>query len=287
MQETKFAINSKYLATIRTPENITYNPVIRIEVGGAVDRCVSICVYANTDIAYLAGLSYKPTCSSTNDLESGDGTRDLLMASLSFVFKQYPTIQGINFKDFSKITCANNKSIKLYLLSMATSQKTWYEKHFKAKLEAPSQRKLHKSMKQYLDNRTLPSLNTFKKRHGLQTTHSTFDDVYTRCYKKNATYSTFFKQLVRVHPDCAIFTVESWLEKFMDSIPHCEWQEAFWLIKRKTVESWPTMDAKQQGQPTHIPSAFTGGAYDSYEQFSSIYVDPSFASVKLVSTVTK
>lgn len=260
-------MNSKYLAIVQTPKDLDYNPVIRINIGGPTKQCVNICVYSTSKIAYLAGVGYDSMCSINEALEKGPGTRDLVSTSISFVFQQYPRLEGINLKDASKVKCANRKYMSLPLLSIVTSGKTWYEKYFGAKLEEKTQRDKLTVMKTTLKTTAIPAIPSSILAH-----KETVLEVYMKCHRANSTYFEFFKALKQgsaaAAADCSIFTENNWLHAFLSSIPGCdytEWLDAFWLIKRRRAETWPPVTIKKQGKTTTVASHFAGGSRDFKE----------------------
>lgn len=237
MKEERFVINGKYIAIVQTPKDLDYYPMIRINVGGRDKQCVNVCVYTGSKVAYLAGVGYDGGCILDGLLERGEGTRDLLRCALMFVFQRYPKLDGINFKDASKIRCKNKAQISLAYLGLATRGRTWYENHFGAKLEDKSQRSLHKQLRRYLESEPMMDLGVFKQRYNID--DERIDEVYVSC----KTYGGFLKELQRRYLDCSIFV--PWLARFFDSCPHCDWLDALWLVKRKKVESWGSVDYKK------------------------------------------
>ena len=221
MDVSKTTINDKYVATVHTPKDLDYYPIIKITVGSTVRHCVQFEIYRNSNSAYLSGFGYNKKCRIDESLERGYGTIDLLKCSIAYIFQKYSNIDFIEFKDTSTIQCNNGERMELWLFSIATSKKTWYEKHLNAKLIDKKERNAYKIMKTKLSSKLEVKDRKYVP-HSLKT-------IFDSAIEKDKTYQQFFRLVTDEYPDCEIFTKEKWL---FQVLPPFDFMHAEWRIKR-------------------------------------------------------
>lgn len=230
---SKYVIEDLYIAKVVHPTE--YYPITKITLGGPNKLCIAIDSYEHSSTAYMSALGYNRRCNMQENLIRGDGTKHLMRISLAYVLQTQPTIEGITLRDDSKIVCVNGKSLKLYYFCIAVYGKTWYEKHFGAKLEDKKQRDAYRQMKAHLQNTQMLSIIKLYKLIGVAKPLS-FEQEYVDAAKAKCSYAEFFKQLHAKYDDCSIFTEMDWFDRYMSSLENQpDFHSAYWIVKRSRV----------------------------------------------------
>jgi len=148
-----YEIDGTYWASVRPYKDDQDSYQWRIELGGKRKNCIALTYYTNEPAsAHIEGLTYKANCNISSDLVRGAGTREMIAVALSFAKWRFETIETFTLKDMSSIAC-DDEALDLAALSLAVYGKTWYERHFHAKLDRdPFIRKILKEAKMPFPN---------------------------------------------------------------------------------------------------------------------------------------
>lgn len=154
--------------------------------------CIEIQYNTERNEANIESLVYDRRCGSSRSLERGEGTRDMVMASLKVLATLFAGLTNVYFKDASQISCENN-SLYLSYYYVAMHGQTWYERYFNAK---PRKKKLYnklKAFKELLSSK--PSLDTFSFYKNL-TNHETWNTYFRE--KSCSFFLQHFNEIVNV-----------------------------------------------------------------------------------------
>ena len=235
--KTQYILNDKFVANVKVPVDVEVYPITKIEIGGPKRTCIILEVSdRNENTAYLSALGHDAKCILNGTLAKGDGTIELLKTAMVFVLNQYPHLEGIELRDKSHILCQNKQNLSLHFFSIAVNGKTWYHRMFNAKLVRKDDRKKYKQMRSFLDSE-IKSLQQFQK-------DSAIPSELLAHYKPGDSYSKLFKRIRSIHVDCSVFT--PWLDTWFRKLNFYRYDEVFWLIKRRHVESYPQVSAKKK-----------------------------------------
>jgi hypothetical protein len=85
--------------------------------------------------AHISWIGYNPKCSIYQDLEKSMGTKEMVKVAVHAICKRYPWIDTFTLEDATEIRCDNDLIVSLFLLSIINNGKSYYQKHFGAKLK--------------------------------------------------------------------------------------------------------------------------------------------------------
>jgi len=229
--ETETIVNSgKY--KFRIVDKITkYEERIigrNLKIGGNYSDCVNILISYSGDTpvsAYIPILVYDEECSIETPLDRGGGSVVMIKELLTYVKQKIPEITSVNFEDLSQIDCANAeeitkyqgtkkkgtyiKPIPLYFFSILFNSKTWYEKHFDARLKQDRAHKAYRSKVEQMLTMQKPAFDNF-----LQIINPPVKIIpeLKKYYDSYTTYGDFFRA-IPVQDRCEL--VRDWITTFM------------------------------------------------------------------------
>jgi len=225
MSEIKEFIIKKGKYTFVIKENILkYNGIIfshNFNIGGNKPNCVSVIYKYRNNIpyeAYIPYLEYSNECVLGSNLEKGYGTEMLIKTLLEYTYRKIPSIKDFYFEDMSHIDCVINKNnkkiikpLKLAYYSIIYNNKTWYEKHFNARMIDNDKYELYRTVLYFLDNKDYKvDFNRF-----IEITRPSLDKIekLEYYYNKSLTYREFFNNIP--YEERCIYLSE-WLNEFMN-----------------------------------------------------------------------
>lgn len=242
----------RFYATI---EDMPYEK--RIKFGGA-RQCINISVYNDDNRPNINGISYDSECSIDRDLVPGDGTVDMVRCALKFVVTLFPDTKMFMFKDHSKITCKNKMEIPLYYYYIAKHGRTWYSLKFGAKPKIKEDS--IKGLLTYLKDSPMLSIEEFDKMYvkesGCQLRN--FSNYFRNDYNSSKNYLEFLQKVISSH-DCGILM--SWFQYFMYNNCAFNFGEAFWVIKRKDIDTWEDIKYSEIESKPRFKSMHSGGFF--------------------------
>ena len=200
-----------------------------LKIGGNYPDCVNISISYSGDTpisAYIPILVYDEECSIETPLDRGGGSIIMIKELLTYVKQKIPEIKNINFEDLSQIDCANLdeiakysgikkkgthiKPIPLYFFSILFNGKTWYEKHFNARLKQDKAHKAYRSKVEQMLTMQKPLFDIF-----LQIINPPIQIIpeLKKYYDNNMSYGDFFRA-IPVSDRCHL--VRDWITTFMN-----------------------------------------------------------------------
>ena len=199
----------KYILNIKEDEYQYY-----ITVGGNKKTCIEIIVYKNTTTAKLLQIDYSRECNLLENLDSGTGTRDMLITTLYAIKKIFKTnILYITLDDYSLVNCDDKRTPSLLYYNVAFKEKTWYESNFGAVPYGIKLQKKYIKIKEQLNDEN-------EKKNGFEfkkiISHINFkDDIDELCdiYNKSKTFNDFFKNIKENNVVGICIKKYDWIEK--------------------------------------------------------------------------
>ena len=178
----------------------------------------------------------------------GVGSVALFKAACMVVFRLFPKVNSISFKDTSKIYSKIKKNIdvSLPILYIVKYGQTWYEKKFGAIPENHEyERKLNQEIKQLLSEKLSEDFDIFYKLN-IESVGRKFEDqhikklfdykkIFKQKYLISETITDFVNNILKDY-DCLLLA--EWLENYVND--RIEWKpNKDWLINREIVITWP------------------------------------------------
>jgi hypothetical protein len=229
--------NKQYEAIIET-----YDQRFIIKLGGHDEKCIFVTIYRKVPVnvkqkAQMEGLSYKVNCNLTNDIVKGQGTIELVHATIAFIKKKFPFVTHFIYSDASTIQCSNKIQVPLPYVHMAKHGLTWYQDKFDAVCLNENYNKKIKHANKEIDSALflIGSWQTFWKAyiepHEGAIKHlniQKFKEYFEMLWSESETLRAVFKDLAQ--KDCKVFQV--WLEYFFFerydiTIHNPKWQISF------------------------------------------------------------
>lgn len=277
--QTKFEIKYhpyKFIAYVRREEGL-YKVLM-----GKEKECVRISVYDDDSDAYINSFTLDEKCGEimtdqeiktlmdnrvkslnskkfvkyiTSQVNSqvkigllpGVGSVALFKAACMVVFRLFPKVNSISFKDTSKIYSKIKKYISISLPSLYIIKygQTWYEKKFGAiTLDQDYKNKINLQIKNLLSEKLSEDFDTFYKIN-IEPVGKRFEDqqikklfdykkIFKEKYLKSETISDFVGNILQDY-DCLLLV--DWLENYVND--RIEWKtNKDWLINRDIISTW-------------------------------------------------
>lgn len=177
--------------------------------------CVDIAII--DDEAILQDLQYMSTCSANNFPKRGQGTIEMLQASLKWVCTRYPELKEIRLTDKSYIP-TNESIIPLPEYSMLVHGQTWYQRHFGA-IPDPSSAVTKKIVSAYQHVRNLTVDQT------------RLIDVLSKKEHAKKVYEVNFKDRMKTSQDTYEFV--------RNTLKLLPLTGTLWIIPRATILDYP------------------------------------------------
>jgi hypothetical protein len=252
-----------------TKKDIRYN----VSIGGKKKGCVNILVNGKHGIlglnkfAELSFIQYDKRCNMNASLETGKGTKHMLKTALSIVFKLYPWIDGITLVDVSGKMCnPKGHEISLSRMSIALHGKTWYERHFNARLGNENLRKIYKNRLKFLTVKSSKP-KTYTEFSGFFSIKGN-NEVAKAIYETSDTFRSFFKTLKSHMTESELCEyMFPWITEFIDAILDENINRFFtaaWLIRKddiEVVEFSKTEISQEQYDRDSFNIEHSGGSY--------------------------
>lgn len=240
------------------------------------NECMS--VYIDEDNTLLLSyLKYRPTCSITHDMSSGESTIHMIKGLLKFVMEKEPKYNSIHFEDISTFDCIlpgknNTIQISLPFFNFVVYGKTWYERHFQAEITyellktdmLTSLSKLNATIENTtlytkLLSETLKRINRSKF-----TSYKTLGTIVNECFESALAakskwidlFHTLFtkngsvSKALGANYSCALFySIDDLFYEF--NVPN--FRRIPMKLTREIISSYPgTLDIKEDKEPIHI-----------------------------------
>lgn len=188
-----------------------------------------------------------------NGAEPDMDTVSFVRAGFSIIFRLFPKLESISFKDDSKIASRVRKGIEvpLYTYYIAKHGTTWYSAQFGARPHSDAyaselRRNIDEMLTETIDERDYDS---FAERHIRPTVGRQTVAIckHLRPHYKRGTMGNFMRKITREY-DCVV--CKSWLASYVSS--RTRWEpEADWKVDREEMLKWPEKNALLIGQPLH------------------------------------
>lgn len=189
-----------------------------VKVGGSrFMSCVEIFV-SKKDIPHLSQIYSEPEC--WEDMEKGE-TVEMIKGSLQFVQSIF-NVNEFNFEDKSQVDCGItnieqmsprklDKPISLTHLSLVTTGKTWYERHFNARLRNIEDAEKDTTIRKILYSPIEIPFNTFTEKAYLTREQITY---LRSLFERSKTWFDFFKSIPKDKRCTMMF---NWTPFFVDN----------------------------------------------------------------------
>lgn len=185
--------------------------------------------------------------SQVQGLLPGFGTISLFKAACMVVFRLFPKVTSISFKDTSKIISKINSSISVSLstLYIVKHGETWYENKFGAvAMNSEYREKLSVGIKNLLEEKLPKDFDNFFENHITPKPRGAYmrqipikilKQELKKMYPISGNLRDFVKKIIDEY-DCLM--LEGWLEKYVCS--KIGWNEIHesWMITREITSTW-------------------------------------------------
>jgi hypothetical protein len=240
-----FITTKKHSFEISIKEYKTYD---YIHVGSSKFKfCIEISISKKGSIPYrgkLIQVKAEPECGYPTFLDKGDSI-SMLLATFQICKQFYPTVSIYEFEDDSHIECGIQsftslpprkpiQPLSLAHLSIAVYGKTWYERHFNAKLLNSEKYKQYRNLVQALDfpiGNTVSDFAEFSSRNFL----TEFQQVNLEPYfDTEKTWFEFFNSIPKKQ-HCELFY--NWLPSCISKLLEDSYTNMGWYIDITTIPS--------------------------------------------------
>lgn len=253
--EEHYIVNEKYRCRI-----VKYTDHHTVLFGGS-KRCMYVTIHLDDKIAHIDGAGWHAYCDINGKLAKGRGTIDMIRSCIFFIFKRYKIIERITLVDTSFIKCNDDIEVSLAAHYIVKHGKTWYEKHFDARLEEDTDRRKWDALVPKLIDTHKPSFVDFYNKYiataYLVPKHKDhLKKILAPIYDSTPTIGEFLKG-VDAEYDCIVF--QEWLQNFFKLTLGINLKQAYWSIDRKTNKALIIKKSKERfewsqfgGVPSHI-----------------------------------
>jgi len=206
-----------------------------LKIGGNYADCVNISISYSGDTpisAYIPILVYDEECSIETPLDRGGGSVVMIKELLIYVKQKIPEITSVNCENAydiykylgTKKKGTQIKPIPLYFFSILFNGKTWYEKHFNARLKQDRAHKAYRSKVEQMLTMQKPSFDIF-----LQIINPPLKNIpeLKKYYETHNTYGDFF-HAIPIQDRCEL--VRDWITTFMQYYIGDVFSNNNWLI---------------------------------------------------------
>jgi hypothetical protein len=232
-------MSENFILTATTSEGTIYKFLVErrgidIRIGNApsLTECILIVCHPGETEIVLEGISYDSECSYDKPMPSGEGTRTMLKAALLLMAKWYPDRSNVVLDDNSKFKCKNNNiDINLRTFSILLHGKTWYERHFGARLPVKENRDSARNNRIILSE---PIPKNFQEITQID------KQVFDKCIGKNAPKVADLMHSFRIinnNIGCGWFTEER-VARVFDALKLVPFRTAYWVIPMDKVRAY-------------------------------------------------
>lgn len=166
-------------------------------------------------IASLVLTKYSPACAENRPLQGGEGTIEMILASMSLVKQVCPFVREFDLNDASSNQCDNGSSISLPYFYVTNHHKTWYEAKFNARLKPDHLMESYQQTLETLLSSPLEPFDVFQARF-LSRVNPVLTDAIRQSYERTDTVDTFFKQLYEQHGTKMVcMLLQGWIDEYM------------------------------------------------------------------------
>ncbi len=226
-----------------------------IRIGGKKEGCIVIEVdekdyglSENYKIAHITSIEYNKNCNKDGNLQSGEGTIEMILFSLNVTQHLCPWVTVFSLRDASARMCQENgPEINLSDMSIALYGKTWYERHFNAKIKNNDTYELYKRFLKKLKSKTFKNASPYEKFS--RAFNIKFSENIVLIYNNSETFKTFFKNLNEtLSKEDICLLLQPWISKFIrDLILERNFLiENEWIIKNNKIDI--ELDSIEEGQ---------------------------------------
>lgn len=216
------------------------------KIGGDYEDCVNLSYTYNNGkpiSAKLPHLMYEPECTIGSDLEKGIGSELIIKTLLRYAYNKIKDINIFSFDDMSHIDCKEKNlstspprkhqiPLKLSYFSIAYNSKTWYEKHFNAKM---TNKEIYNKYKERIKFLVEPAEKVEFKRF-LEISKPPVEQIIllTKYYEQAKTYREFFNN-IPYKDRCELLL--PWLTNFMQYYLKDVYSDYGWEIDINTMDN--------------------------------------------------
>lgn len=164
-------------------------------IGGSLKyNCLEGTVYYKQNRASLDTISFHEGCSLNTRFDKGLSMQ-IIKAYFQILKEYYPQIKVVKFTDLSSVTCGTSKvPIRLAYSKIASTGKTWYEHHLKAKMQSLESYEAYcKSIERLSNKKPFDSFENLCSDMNLSV-HKNID-VVKNLYDESETYKQFIEKL--------------------------------------------------------------------------------------------
>jgi hypothetical protein len=160
-------------------------------------------------------IEYNKACNKDSTLQSGQGTRDMIYLAMNVVQTLCPWVTSFSLRDASARMCqSNGPEINLSDMYIALYGKTWYENHFKAKIQNYDTYELYRKLLKKLKSKTFKIASPYERFSRAFNLNFTEDIIII--YNKSLTFKEFFEKLNNTIPkEDLCLLLQSWITKFI------------------------------------------------------------------------
>uniref|UniRef100_A0A6C0AR72 Uncharacterized protein n=1 Tax=viral metagenome TaxID=1070528 RepID=A0A6C0AR72_9ZZZZ len=168
--------------------------------------------------AFLHKIRWDEECSEP--FQHGKDTAMIFNLIMTYIKKNYPAVTIVEFNDVSNRKCDNGAYVNLAAMKLFTDGQTWYESHFKAKINDQSE-SMYRSM--------LASANLTKQHMSWDTAKNTMpwsileidEEELKEKYNSASTWTEWFKWIRTTIGDsafCIWLSNKGWFDEFQRSV---------------------------------------------------------------------
>jgi hypothetical protein len=189
----------------------------------------------------LMQVKSEPECGYNSFLENGE-TPDMIKAGLQLCADIVPGLKLFRLNDDSNIECGESKGsspprslgkpFSLPQYSIAIYGKTWYERHFGAKLENERKYIAYRNSVEIL-SKHIPDTMTFEEFSRQNVLSQEQVEILQGPFEKARTWYDFFKAVPRKQSCIAFY---NWLPFFINNILDGEFNNNGWIINIDSME---------------------------------------------------
>ena len=204
---------------------------VGLDFSGAKKGCIQITIltpptnprlleFCDNSNAHINWIGYSDQCSIDGKLKRGTGMHHLINTALSYVVTNFIWIKSFDLNDASKVVCFENQEIDLPIISIALYGKTWYEKHYKAKIKHDGMQKIYKQRLALLESTDEKNKFLFKDFVSAFNVPKKIWIVLKPHYDNAPTFANLFTRLSTAFPDKTALCkfMYPWIESFINYI---------------------------------------------------------------------
>lgn len=235
-----FFTNNKHIYKAIIKSN-TYGGSL-VKIGGkSYGDCINIGIFEKNNelIGKISHIQSEPECSYDHVIEDGD-TVNFVKASLQFCSEKFPGLTIFEFDDMAHIECGVSKTdtpprklgkpFSLSYFSIALYGQTWYERHFKAKMNKSKKYEEYRSSIERLNTLIDIPYKTFRNINQIDNEKNS---ILEKHYDMSGTWISFFNSIPKNKRCDAFF---NWLPSFLENELNIKMSSFGWYIDIKDMK---------------------------------------------------